>query len=222
MTCYDWPSSQWEVFAYIICLRKIFVFTLQALPLLRCPFYMSDFFGSHAPRVFPSLSLPSEGREVLGCPCVASRGFYSPARLGPAGGVEEPLVARSVHASSLLSPRFICGLAIQELLSCGGLLLPFLSRLVLPPHLCTLGEVVGRVSLPSAAPVRVLPGLLIFGLVSREGTLSPFLVEWLSCAVLLLMLSLRLPWLGCCGRGLSRLLFSLVRSLAVYGPLAVS
>ena len=90
------------------------------------------------------------------------------------------------------------------------------SRLPLPPHLCTLGEVVGWVSLPSAAPVRVLPGLPIFGLGSREGTLSPLLVEWLSCAVLLLTLSLRLPCSvqrsGRCGRGPSRLLFSLVWS----------
>ena len=85
------------------------------------------------------------------------------------------------------------------------------SRLPLPPHLCTLGEVVGRVGLPSAAPVRVLPGLLIFGLGSREGTLSPLLVEWLSCAVLLLTLSLRLVQRsGRCGGGSSRLLFSLV------------
>ena len=61
--------------------------------------------------------------------------------------MEEPLVTRLVHASSLLSPRFIRGLGIQELLSCGGLLLPVLSRLVLTPHLCTLGEVMGRESL---------------------------------------------------------------------------
>ena len=48
----------------------------------------------------------------------ASRGFSSPsARLVPAGGGEEPLVARSVRASSLLSPRFICELGILELLS---------------------------------------------------------------------------------------------------------
>ena len=33
------------------------------------------------------------------------------------GGGEEPLVARSVRASSLLSPRFIRELGIQELLS---------------------------------------------------------------------------------------------------------
>ena len=53
------------MFAYIICLRKLFVFALQALlPLRRCPFFLSDFFGSHAPRVFPSsLSLFSEGRD---------------------------------------------------------------------------------------------------------------------------------------------------------------
>ena len=64
--------------------------------------------------------------ECLGMPLCASRGFSSPsARLGPAGGVEGPLVARSVHASSLLSPRFIRGLGRRELLSCGELLLPF-------------------------------------------------------------------------------------------------
>ena len=40
-------------------------FALQALlPLRRCPYFLNDFFGSHAPRVFPSsLSLPSEGRD---------------------------------------------------------------------------------------------------------------------------------------------------------------
>ena len=231
---------------FFFCLRKLFVFALQALlPLRRCPFFMSDFFGSHAPRVFPLPSFRRAGWRwaVSGCHCVASRVFSSPpARLGPAGRVEEPLVARSGHASSLLSPRSIHGLGIQELLSCSGLLLPVLSRLVLPPHLCTLGEVlgrenlrgvflcsrlplpphlctlgevVGRVSLPSAAPVRVLPGLPIFGLESWEGTLSPLLVEWLSCAVLLLTLSLCLPCSvqrsECCGRGSSRLLFSLVQ-----------
>ena len=68
-----------------------------------------------------------------------------PLDFGPAGGVEMPLVARSVHASSLLSPRFIRGLGIQEFLSCGGgLLLPALSRLALPPHLCMPCEVMGR------------------------------------------------------------------------------
>ena len=70
-----------------------------------------------------------------------------PLDFGPAGGVEEPLVLCSVHGSSLLSPQFIRGLGIQEWLSCGGLLLPVLSRLTLPPQLCTLGEVLGRGSL---------------------------------------------------------------------------
>ena len=102
-----------------------------------------------------------------------------PLDFGPAGGVEEALVARSVHASLLLTPRFIRGLGIQELLSCGELLLPVLppqfctlgevmgressrtlcSRLPFPPHLCTLCEVVRRGSLPSSAPVRIPPWL---------------------------------------------------------------
>ena len=183
-------------------LAQIFVFALQALlPLRRCPIHTSAFFGSIAPLVFPSsVSLPSEGRDGRGgsrdALLLLPEGFpLLPLDFGQAGWVEEPLVARSVHWSSLLSPRFICGLGIQEWLSCGELLLPFLSRLALPPqlctlgevlggslravfscsrlplpaHLCTLGEVVGRVSLPSTAPVRVLPGLPILGLGSREG-----------------------------------------------------
>ena len=116
--------------------------------------------------------------------------------LARARGVEEPLVARSVHGSSLLSPRFLRGLGIQELLSGGELLLPVMSRLALPlqlctlgevlgrksysgafflcsrsplpPHLCTLSEVVGRVGRLSTAPVRVLPGLPILGYGSQE------------------------------------------------------
>ena len=64
--------------------------------------------------------------ECLGRPLCASRGFsYPSARLGPVRGVEGPLVACSVHASSLLSPRFIRGLGRRELLFCGELLLPF-------------------------------------------------------------------------------------------------
>ena len=182
---------------------QMFVFALQAiLPLRRCPFYMSAFFGSHAPLVFPSSpSLPSAGQDGVGWSrdtlVLLPEGF--PLLLldfGRAGGVEEPLVARSVHGSSLLSPWFIHGLGIQELLSGGELLLPVLSRLALPPpfctlgevlgreslrgrffvlgchllpHLCTLSEVVGRVSRLSTAPVRVLPGLPILGLGSRDG-----------------------------------------------------
>ena len=176
-------------------LAQIFVFALQALlPLRRCPFYISAFFGRHAPLVFPSfLSLPSEGRDGGGWSrdalVLLPEGLpLLPLDFGPAGGVEEPVVERSVHGGSLLSPRFIRGLGIQELLPVlSRLALPpqsarsarcwggrvfggFLcSRLPLPPHLCTLGEVVGRVSLPSTAPVRVLPGLPILGLGSREG-----------------------------------------------------
>ena len=134
-------------------LAQIFVFALQAiLPLRRCPFYMSAFFGSHAPLVFPSSpSLPSVGRDGVGWSRVAlvllPEGFpLLPLDFGRAGGVEEPLVARSVHGSTLLSSRFIRELGIQELLSGGELLLPVLSRLALPPHLCTLGEVLGRES----------------------------------------------------------------------------
>ena len=82
------------------------------------------------------------------------------------------------------------------------------SRLSLPPHLCTLDEVVKRVRLPSAAPVRVPPWPPDLQLGRPGGYLSPLLVEWLSLAVLLLTLSLRLPcsvkWSRRCERGSSR------------------
>ena len=136
--CFDWPSSLWKCLpTFFFACANFSFFALQALlPLRRCPFFLNAFFGSHAPVSFLLLSpfLQNGGGgggwrwAVSGCPCVASRGFSSPpARLGPAGGVGEPLVACSVHTSSLLSPRFIHGLGIQELLSCGGLLLPVLS-----------------------------------------------------------------------------------------------
>ena len=90
------------------------------------------------------------------------------------------------------------------------------SRLPLPPHLCMLGEVVRRVRLPSTAPVRVPPWPPNLRLGRPGGYLSPLLVEWLSCAVLLLTLLLRLPCsvqqLRRCGCGSSRWLFSPVRS----------
>ena len=93
-------------------LAKIFVFALQVLlPLRRCPIYTSAFFGSIAPLVFPSsLSLPSEGRDgewwSRDALVLLPEGFpLLPLDFGPAGGVAEPLVARSVHGSSLLSPR---------------------------------------------------------------------------------------------------------------------
>ena len=65
-----------------------------------------------------------------------------PLDLFPASGGEEPLVARSVPASSLLSPRFIRELGILELLSFSELQL-FYVRLALSPHLCTFNEVMG-------------------------------------------------------------------------------
>ena len=66
-------------------------------------------------------------------------------------------------------------------------------RLSLPPHLCTLSEVVKQVRLPSAAPVSFPPWPPDLRLERRGGSLSPLLVDWFSLAVLLLALSLRLP-----------------------------
>ena len=117
---------------------------------------------------------------------------------GGGGGREESLVARSVLASSLLSPRFIRGLWIQELLSCGELLLFFLSRLALPPDLCMLDEVVRRVRFPSVTPVRVPPWPPDLRLRRPGGYVSPLLVGWLSCAVWLDRLVCCFPL---CGRG---------------------
>ena len=155
-------------------------------------------------------------------PLCASRGFSSPsARLGPAGGVEGPLVARSVHASSLLSPRFICGRDTRVALlrqtpvtfyvpigspssslyvrrgdgvgESSGKFFLLCSWLSLPPHLCTLSEVVRWVRLQSAAPVRFPPWPPDLRLERQGGYLSPPLVKWLSLAAFLLALSLRLP-----------------------------
>ena len=158
--------------------------------------------------------------KVSGCLFCASRGFSSPsARLDTAGGVGESLVAHSVRVSSLLSPRFIRGLGRLELLSCGECLLLYMSvwlsllisvhltrcwggrvvrsvrlcsRLSLPSYLCTLDKVVRRVRFSSAAPVSFPPWPPNLRLERQGGSLSPLLVEWLSLAVLLLALSLRL------------------------------
>ena len=253
-----------------VCLRKLF-FALQVLlPLRRCPFFLNDFFGSHAPRVFPSsLSHPSEGQdgggrshdallslflqkggmEVGGLGmllCCFPRVFLSSSStwssgrgggaFGRAFGARELASVSSVHSwtgdpgvallrklrrtpatfsvpvgspsSSLHARR---GDGAGE--SSGRFLC---SRLPLPPHLCTLSEVVKRMRLPSAAPVRVPPWPPDLRLGRPGGYLSPLLVGWLSCSILLLTLSLRL---SCsvrrsrrCGSGSSRWLFSLVRS----------
>ena len=89
------------------------------------------------------------------------------------------------------------------------------SRLSLPPHLCTLSELVRRVRLPSAAPVSFPPWPPDLRLERQGGYLSAPLVEWLLLAVLLLALS---PCLPCSVKRSSRCelgsrLFSLVRSL---------
>ena len=153
-----------------VLLVQIFVFALQALsspapmlflhagtssevthpglPLLLSPFLQKGVMRGGGSR--DALVLLPEGLPLL------------PLDFCPARGVEEPLVARLVHASSLLSPRFIRGLGIQELLSCSGLLLPALSRLVLPPHLCTPYEVMGR---------ECLRGLSLFSVASPASSL---------------------------------------------------
>ena len=81
-------------------------------------------------------------------------------------------------------------------------------QLSLPSHLCTLDEVVRRVRFSSAAPVSFPPWPPNLRLERQGGSLSPLLVEWLSLAVLLLALSLRLPFSvkrsRCCERGSSR------------------
>ena len=156
----------------------------------------------------PSFRRAGWGWAVSGCPCVASRGSSSPpARLWSSGrgggasghsfGARELASVSSVHSwtgdlgvALLRQTPATCSFPVGSPSSSlharrgdgagessGGFLR---SRLSLPPLLCTLGEVVRRVSLPSAVPVRVLPGLPIFGLGSREGALSLLLVGWLS------------------------------------------
>ena len=150
---------QWEVFADDLLLVQVFVFALQALS---SPVPLSFPRAGTSSEVTlsgasPSPSLPSEGRDEGGggswdALVLLPEGLpLLPLDICPAGGVEEPLVSRSVHASSLLPPRFIHGLGVQELLSCDGLLLPAQSRLALPPHLCTPCEVMGREGLQRLA-----------------------------------------------------------------------
>ena len=154
-----------------LLLVPIFVFALQALSSpspMSFPLAGTSSEVTHPGASPSSPSLPSEGwdegeggsRDALvlfpeGLPLL-------PLDFCPARGVEEPLVARLVHASSLLSPRFIRGLGIQELLSCSGLLLPALSWLVLPPRLCTSCEVMGREG---------LRGLTLFSVASPASSL---------------------------------------------------
>ena len=152
----------------IFCLCKYSFLPFRLfLPLRRCPFLIRGLpRKSHTPGLLLPASLQKGrmrgvGGGVLGCPCVASRWSSSPpARLCPARGVEEPRVPRSVHASSLLSPRFIHGLGVQELLFCSGIMLPTLSRLALPTHLCTPCEVMGQEDLRRLAVLGCLSLLI--------------------------------------------------------------
>ena len=144
----------------------------------------------------PFFSRAGWGWVVSGCPCVASRGFSSPARLwsswkgggasGRAFGARELASVSLVHSwtrdsgvalwrrtpatcsvpvgfpSSTLHARRGVG---EGEFSGAFSVLGCLSRLI-SARLARRG---GRVSRPSAAPVRVLPGLPILGLGSREG-----------------------------------------------------
>ena len=102
-------------------------------------------------------------------PCAASHGTSSPparrVSSDTAIGVEVPLDARLVCASTLLSPGLLRGLRIQERLARSGRLLPapLLPRLGLPAHHCMLCEVMSRESFQRPPPVldaTSLPGLL--------------------------------------------------------------
>ena len=140
-----------------------------------------DFFGSHAPRVFPFFSLHSfrragcgggGGGEVSGCLCVASRGSSSPparhlsserggGAFGRSFGAREFASVSSVH-SWTGGP----GVALF-----GRLLLPALSRLGLPPHLCTPCEMMGREGLRRLALFSVASHLCTLCEVMRRESL---------------------------------------------------
>ena len=110
-----------------------------------------------------SSSLPSGGqakRVGLGMPLMLRPlGLpLLPLNLGPARGVEVPLVARPVCASSLLSPLLLRELRRVELLIRSGRTLPaLLPRLPLPALHCMLCEVVSSESLLRSTPVREPP-----------------------------------------------------------------
>ena len=173
----------------------LLLFTLTLLPLLRCPFV--DFFGSLASRGFPlSLSLPSEGRDASGR-VFGARELTSVSSVHSwTGDTGVALLRRTpvtFFMSRLALPPHLCTFdVVMGWESRRGSFL-LCSRLSLPPHLCTLSEVVRRVRLPSAAPVSFPPCPPDLRLERQGGYLSPPLVKWLSLAVLLLALSLRLP-----------------------------
>ena len=96
-------------------------------------------------------------------------------------GVEVPLDARPLRASSLLSPHLLRGLRIQERLARSGRLLPVppLPRLALPAHHCTLCEVKSRESLRRPAPVLDLPALPSL-LAEKHGKIVEPALGWLA------------------------------------------
>ena len=172
---------------------------LTLLPLLRCPFidFFGSLASRGFPSY---LSLPSEGRDAFVCfPRVflSFRLTWSSGRGGGASG--RAFGARELASVSLVhswtgdtgvallrrtpatfyvpigSPS--SSLYVRRGDGVGESSEKFFffffwlcSRLFLPPHLCTLSEVVRWVRLQSAAPVSFLPGLLIFGLRGREVT----------------------------------------------------
>ena len=124
----------------------LLLFTLTLLPLLQCPFV--DFFGSLASRSFPSyLSLPSEGRDAFGmsrdafvCFPRVFLSFRSTWSSGRGGGASGPEFGACELASVSLVHSWSGDTGVALLRQ---LLLPFMSRLALPPHLCTFDEVMG-------------------------------------------------------------------------------
>ena len=159
-------------FADDLLLVQVFVFALQALSSpapMSFPHAGTSLEVTHPGASPSSPSLPSEGQDDRMKGGGVSRDALVllpeglpllPLDFCPARGVEEPLVPRSVHTSSLLSPQFIRGLRVQELLFCGGIVLPALSRLALAPHLCTPCEVMGREGLRRLAALGCLSLLI--------------------------------------------------------------
>ena len=224
------------------------------LPLRQCPFLMRGLLRKSCTPGLPLLLPPSlrkggmMGGGISGCPSVASRGSSSPARLlssergGGASwrsfGARELASVSSVHswtgeAGVALFCYPICPGWVSLLISArparwwggrvfGGFLC---SRLPLPPHLCTLCEVVRRESLQSSAP-------LDSSLASRSSVWEAGKVlwarswGWLPWSVLLLTLSV-LGWavVTLWAWIVSFAVFPCavaVRLLEVFGPLVVS
>ena len=146
----------------------LLLFTLTLLPLLRCPFV--DFFGSLASRGFPSyLSLPSEGRDAIVCfPRVflSFRSTWGSLWSRVCFCLLGSFVDWGYGSCSLAAnySYFLCPDWLSLLISVRSMrwenrrsVFWLCSLLSLPPHLCTLGEVVRQARLPSAAPVSFSP-----------------------------------------------------------------